>query len=855
VIGRTLAHYRITAAIGAGGMGEVYRASDTTLGRDVALKRLPEAFASDPERLARFEREARLLASLNHPNIAHVYGFEAAVLNDGSKARVLVMELVEGEDLAERLKRGPIPLDEALAIARQIAEALEEAHDKGIVHRDLKPANIKLAPDGKVKVLDFGLAKALAGDAAGGSTPELSQSPTLAHTGTAAGLILGTAAYMSPEQARGKAVDKKADIWAFGVVLWEMLTGRKLFEGETVSDVLAAVLKTVPELDLLPTGVPPRVRRLLGRCLQKDPKQRLHDIADARIELGEQEEVTRVAAGVAPPRGSAPLLPWAVAALAIAASAGWALFGSRQGASPPRALRVAVLPPTGTVSSGPIELSLDGRQLVFTAAGADGRARLYVRSLDSLELRALPGTEGAQAPFFSPDGRSVGFFAERKLKRIDLAGGPLFLVPASGGDSVPVTTLDASIQESTHRWPRFLPDGKHFLFMSRKTQPPGRLAVEVGSVDGRSRTRLAESSSGGAFAGGRIYFVREATLLTQAFDERTLAVSGEPVAVVEDVWRDASTDGLTAFSVAEDGTVAYRRGGLARSQLTWLDREGQRLGTVGPQAIIVGLSMSSDGRRALVAITDPARDLDGLFILDAATGMTTRVTFGSDNQTSGIYSPDGRSVVFARDSKGPFDLYRQEIGAPGDASPLVVSEVWKFPESWSRDGRFVSYTQSEPGKPRDIWILPMTGEARPFAFAQAPAEEWGAAFSPDGRFLAYVSDESGSPEVLVRAFPASPARWQVSTSGGTEPLWRGDGKELFYLDPERSLVAVPITLTAQGAEPGSGRPLFRMPGLRSQTQWVNNTYQVTADGERFLANVLIGQAESSPIVLQTGDRR
>jgi len=886
LIGRTLFHYRITAALGAGGMGEVYRATDTKLGRDVALKVLPEAFTSDPERLARFEREARLLASLNHANIAHLYGFDTATLEDGTSVHLLVMELAAGEDLALRLKRGPIPLDEAMAIAKQVAEALEEAHDKGIVHRDLKPANVKLTPDGKVKVLDFGLAKAWTGDSAGGmSSADLSQSPTLTHTGTVAGLILGTAAYMPPEQARGKAVDKKADIWAFGVVLFEMLTGRRLFEGETVSDVLAAVLKTEPDLAALPAGVPPRVRRLLGRCLRKDPKQRLHDIADARMELIEEEEAGTVTSGVGRPGGVGALLPWAVAVLAIMASAGWALLGGRQGAAPPRALKLAVLPPAGMVSSGPIDLSPDGRQLVFTAAGADGRARLYVRSLDALEARALPGTEGADAPFFSPDGRSVGFFAERKLKRVDLAGGPpreladapdhrggswgsqnlivfapegggpIFRVPASGGDVAPATTLDPTAQETSHRWPRFLPDGKRFLFMSRKPQPPGRLAVEVGSFEGGLRTRLVESNTGGAFARGQLYFVRETTLLAQALDDRTLALSGEPVPVAEDVWRNSTTAGLTAFSVAEDGTLAYRRGGRAIGQLTWLDRQGQRLGTVGPPAILGGVVLSPDDRRVLVHITDPVRATGPLFVLDAATGMTTRVTFGAGNQIRGLYSPDGRLIVFSSDSKGAFDLYRLEVGAAGEPSPLLVSGVWKFPESWSPDGRFVSYTQREPGKPGDIWILPMTGEARPFPFVQTPAEEFGPAFSPDGRFLAYVSDESGSPEVFIRTFPSSLAKWQVSTSGGARPVWRGDGKELFYLAPDRRLVAVPIALTAGGLEPGPARPLFQNAGLRFPTLEGAPPYDATADGQRFLANVLVAEAESSPIVLQTGAQR
>jgi len=737
-----------------------------------------------------------------------------------------------------------------------------------------------------VKVLDFGLAKAWSGDGTvGTSSADLSRSPTLAQTGTAAGLILGTAAYMSPEQARGKAVDKKADIWAFGVVLYEMLTGRRLFEGETLSDILAAVLKTVPDFTTLPAGVPPRVRRLLGRCLRKDPKERLHDIADARIELADEEDPAPAAPAVAPPRRAGSLVPWTVAALAIAAAAAWVLLAGRPGPATVPALKLAVLPPTGTVSSGPIDISPDGRRIAFTATGADGQTRLYVRDLDSLEPKALPGTEGADAPFFSPDGRSVAFFADKKLKRVDLAGGParelaeapehrggswgaqnvivfapeaggpIFRVAASGGAVAPVTALDAATQETSHRWPRFLADGKRFLFMSLKPKPPGRLAIEAGSLDGGQRTRLVESSTGGVVARGHLYFVRETTLLAQAFDSRTLAVQGDPAPVAEDVWRNLNTDGLTAFSLAADGTLAYRGGGLLERQLTWLDRQGRALGALGRPGILGSIDLSPDNRRVLAEIVDTARDTSALFVLDAATGMTMRVTFGAGNQTSGLYSPDGRHLVFSWDAQGAYDLFRKEVAGAGEPIPLLVSGVWKYPESWSPDGRFLSFTQSEPGQPRDIWILPMTGGAKPFPIAQTPAEESGSAFSPDGRFLAYVSDESGRPEVLVRTFPASTTKWQVSTGGGASPVWRGDGRELFYLTPDSTLVAVPIAATAGGLEPGTARPLFRNRDLPMRTGTGSAPYAATADGQRFLAILTVGEADSSPIVLQTGAPR
>ena len=417
-----------------------------------------------------------------------------------------------------------------------------------------------------------------------------------------------------------------------------------------------------------------------------------------------------------------------------------------------------------------------------------------------------------------------------------------------------MTKLDPAAQETSHRWPRFLPDGKRFLFMSRKPKPPGRLAVEVGSVDGEKRTRLVDSSTGGAFARGRLYFVRETTLLAQAFDSRTLAISGEPVPVAEDVWRNLTTDGLTAFSVAEDGTLVYRRSGLVKTQLTWFDRQGQAVGTVGPPAILGRMDLSLDDRRVLVDITDPTRDLSALFVLDAA-GLTTRLTLGAGNQSAGILSPDGRSVAFASDVKGAFDVYSQDIGSGAEPSPLLVNSVWKFPESWSPDGRFLSYTQSEPGKPRDIWILPMRGGGAPFPFVQTPAEEWGSAFSPDGRFIAYVSDESGRSEVFVRTFPSSASKWQVSSGGGASPMWRRDGKEVFYLAPDRSVVAVPIALTQGGLTSGTPKPLFRNAGLRLATIAGNTPFGVSADGRRFLAIVTVGEAEASPIVVQTGVQR
>ena len=904
--GTRLGPYEILAPLGAGGMGEVYRARDPRLAREVAIKVLPEEFFEGEERRLRFEREAKLLASLNHPGIAAIYSFEEIPSSSSSSSRhLLVMELVEGEDLAQRISAGPLPLEESLSCARQIAEALEAAHKKGIVHRDLKPANVKVTPDGKVKLLDFGLAKIFEGDPGRpGSGAGVTASPTLTARGTGAGVILGTAAYMSPEQARGKPVDKRTDVWAFGCVLYEMLAGKRAFDGETVSDALAAVLMKEPDWSALPPGTPERVKEILRKCLRRDAKLRLRDIGDARLDLEDLsaaaassssaqftfEEKSTVpgptAAGAeraSRERGPRKLLslylPWALAA-AFAAVAGWALLRGRPPAFQARALKVAVVPPAGTISSGPIDISPDGSQIAFTSAGPDGHTKLYVRSLDSLEPKVLPGTDDADAPFFAPDGRSIGFFAAGKLKRVDLAGGPareladapdhrggswgsqnlivfapegggtIFSIPASGGAAKPVTTFDPATAETSHRWPRFLPDGKRFLFMSRRPKPPGRLMVEAGSVDGGKRTRLVESSTGGVYARGRLYFVREETVLSQAFDLRTLAVSGEPAPAAENVWRNLNTDGLTAFSVAEDGTLAFRRGGILKSQLTWIDRQGRPLGTVGAPSVLGDMDLSRDDRRVLVDITDPVRDVSAVYVIDAAAA-TTRVTLGAGNQSAGLFSPDEKSFVFASDVKGAFDLYSREVGSGAEPTPLLVNSVWKFPEHFSPDGRFLSYTQSESGKPRDIWILPLKGGGAPFPFAQTPAEEWGSVFSPDGRFIAYVSDESGRSEVYVRTFPSSAAKWQVSTSGGTSPVFRRDAKELFYLAPDRTLVAVPITLAQGVLTAGTAKPLFRNSSLHLASVSGNTPYGVSADGQRILAIVTVGEAEASWIVVQT----
>ena len=880
MIGTRLGPYEITAAIGAGGMGEVFRARDTKLNREVAIKVLPAELAQDRERVARFRREAQVLASLNHPNIAAIYGLE-----ESGGVVALALELVEGEDLAERMKRGAIPVDEALAIAKQIAEGLEEAHEKGIVHRDLKPANVKVTKDGVVKVLDFGLAKAYESDAAEGG---VSQSPTMSRHMTQAGIILGTAAYMSPEQARGKPVDKRSDIWAFGVVLYEMLSGKRLFDGETVSDVLAAVLTREPSWAALPPTTPGSARRLLRQCLERNPKNRLHAIADARLALedslaGRADDASASGAAGAMQKSQQRAAWWQwLSGIALGATALAILERTLLAppvSAPAETLRLEVLPPEGTVSSGPFDLAPDGRRLVFAATDSDGARALYVRALDTLEARKLPGTEGADLPFFSPDGRSVGFFADKKVQRIDLAGGPpralapvsdprgaswgsagiivfapdgggpLFRIPESGGEPVAATRLDPAQQETSHRWPQFLPDGSRFVFLSRKPGDPP-LALELGSVDGKERLRLVEADSSARYAAGHLFFQRQTTLFSQRLDAARGALLDEPQPMAEDAWLDAFTDGLAAFAVASDGRLAYRRGGITTDRLTWLDRDGKNLRTVGEPGVIRGPTLSPDERRILVSSPGRGAGHARLLLVDDASSIETSLTARDREATSPLFSPDGSRVLFADDRKGAFDLYEMKVSEPGKDVLVLATPLWKYPESWSPDGRFVLYTEVDPASRANLWVLPRTGDAKPFSFLATAAAESVASFSPDGRFVAYTSDESGREEIYIQPFPATAVKWKVSSSGGFDAAWRGDGREVFYVAPDAQLMAVAVAQSASGLSFGVPRPLFRNPSRRASNFGPN--YAVSRDGQRFLVLEWPGKAIASSIVFVLG---
>ena len=873
MIGKTIGSHEVVAKLGEGGMGEVYRATDPKLKRQVAIKVLPASVAADTDRLARFQREAEVLAALNHPNIAAVYGLEET---DGIQA--LVMELVEGPTLAELIGRNPesprgLNLDEALPIARQIAEALEAAHDQGIIHRDLKPANIKIRPDGVVKVLDFGLAKAM--DPAGTSSADAMHSPTLTARATQAGMILGTAAYMAPEQARGRMVDRRADIWAFGAVLFEMLTGTRAFPGDDITDTLAAVVRAEPEWSLLPRDVSPTLRVYLQRCLQKDPKQRVGDLRDVRLALDGAFDVPAQPTALAPTAAPRGRLAWMIAAVATLAAAALAIPALRHLREAPPSMPPEIRTDIVAPGTGDFALSPDGRQLAFVAASG-GLPRLWLRSLSDATAQPLAGTEGAETPFWSPDNRSIAFFTGSALKRLDLGGGAprtiapgerflsgtwgaddvilyssgggskafvntLQRIPATGGAPTDVKLLGS---EMGYVGPSFLPDGRRFLFTA--VGRPDAAGIYLGTLDGPAPTRLAPDTSpalffpGGSGSAGWLVWVRTGALVAQRVDLTKPALTGEPVSVANDV-EFASTSSARL--------MAYRAGNAnAPRQFAWFDARGDQLETVGEPGSLFDFDVSPDGKS--VATTVRTADTADIWILEVVRGLRTRFTFGQATNWHPIWSPDGRSLAFASSRSGRMDLYKKAIdGAVGSEQLLYADDRDKRPDSWSPDGQYLLFASTDPKTKSDLWILPMLGEPKPFPFARTEFSEIQGAFSPDGRWIAYVSDESGSAEIYVAAFPGPGAKRLISTrqagSGqGGVPVWRRDGKEIFYIAPDRNLMAAAITVKGTTLEAGLPRVLFG-PILAVG----GRNYTVSADGKRFFTYTRPGLRTITPITL------
>jgi Tol biopolymer transport system component len=875
--GTKLGTYQVVAPIGAGGMGEVYQAHDTKLGRDVAIKVLPEAVAHDAERLARFQREAKTLASLNHPNIATIHGFEQS-----SGRSFLVMELVPGETLHGRVRReGAVPIEEALAVAKQIAEALEAAHEKGIIHRDLKPANVKVTPEGKVKVLDFGLAKAFADDT---STEDMGNSPTLSRAATMQGVILGTAGYMSPEQARGRAVDKRTDIWAFGCVLYEILTGNQAFHGEDITEILASVVKSEPDWTALPPNISPSIRVLLQRCLRKDRRQRTPDAAILRIEIEDAIAAPKDAAvtSAAPStKGWRERVAWAVAAGVLALTAiAFAIGFVLRAPKAPEAIRFFVSPPdtwtlmgAGTLTTGPISVSPDGHRIVFLAASADGKSMLWVRSLDTLSAQALAGTEGALRPFWSPDSRFVGFFVGGKLKKIDVSGGPpitlcdsqevlggtwnhqgvivfspaqnsaLQKVSAAGGVPTAATVLGQG-EAVGHRMPFFLPDGRHFLYRANKAGERGG-PVYVASLDSSERKLLMNSDSSNVlYTQGHLLFLRETTLMAQPFDPQRLALTGEAFPIAEQIQTQGNPP-AGVFSVSENGVLAYQTGSsLEGFKLTWFDRSGKQMGILGDPAIYGDLELAPDGKRASVSISEAGKGRN-IWIYDVARSLKTRYTFDAAIDGPSIWSPDGSRVVFTSNRKGHFDLYQNVSDGSGTEAPLLEDNFDKIPGSWSPDGRFILFTNAGGPTGTDLFVLPLTGDRKPVPFLNTQFNESYGRFSPDGRWVAYRSNESGVYEVYVAPFPGPGGKRQISTAGGNWPRWRGDGTEIFYFSLDNKVMVAAVNGKGSSFEVGAVKPLFDahvFTGLRYP-------YDVTADGQRFLLSTVPGQSSAAPITV------
>jgi len=860
--GTRLGLYEITAAIGAGGMGEVYRAKDTKLGRDVAIKVLPAAFAQDPERLARFEREARVLASLNHTNIAHVYGFESATLPDGSTAHFLAMEMVEGEDLAERLKRGAIPVDEAFAIGKQIAEGLEEAHEKGIVHRDLKPANIKLTPDGKVKVLDFGLAKAYSADSTGSGSPELSHSPTMTRQGTEAGMIMGTAAYMSPEQARGKTVDKRADIWAFGVVLYEMLTGTRLFKGETVSDTLAAVLMKDPDLSL----VPPQLRGLIGRCLDRDPRKRLRDIGDVWLLL-ESPKPPATAGSDAPGRRT---WVWALGALILGSAATWALIGSTGRGTATLPLVLVEPPPPGTRFVGAPLLSPDGRRLAMIAVDAAGATRLWTRDLGEATPHAVEGSEGANTaygvmgPFWSPDSRQIAFLAQGQVKRVTPGGGAaalvtaasprsgvwlkdgdlllampgegLMRVPAAGGSLRPANGFTTEAFRNLQiDGLDVSSDGRTLLF----TQFGGETGVYAVRLDGTSRHLLYPGEQSYAMFAGPDLIVRPDAnvLVAQHFNAADLSLVGESFPVAPNVGPDD-------FAGSANGALTYISGAAKLSQLTWFSRDGKVGGAAGPEGKYTEVSISRAGRYLGFSRTDAADGNTDIWLQALSGGAPSRLTSDPDVDHLFTISHDERDVAWEAHAKGVLNLMRRAADGSSAARQVRVWGKAGGPMDWSPDGRFVVYHSDDGAEGSHLWAVPMMGTGDPVRMTQPGFGGNEAQFSPDGRFLAFASRSTGASEVYVQRLDGikltgGPVR--VSESGGQWPQWRRDGAELYFLN--RGAVMAAEFHAAADRLVGAPRLLFTIAGVGAGPFGFRN-YAATPDGQRFVA--IVSGADPTP---------
>jgi eukaryotic-like serine/threonine-protein kinase len=899
--GARLGPYEILSALGAGGMGEVYRARDTRLNRTVALKVLPPALADDAQFRVRFEREGQAIAALAHPHICAVHdvGHEDGI-------QYLVLEYLDGETLSARLERGALSLDHALACAIQMADALDAAHRRGIVHRDLKPGNIMLVRSGgasappSAKLLDFGLAKTSAPVI---STSGLSMLPTTPPALTAQGTILGTIQYMAPEQIEGLEADARTDIFAFGAVLFEMLTGRPAFEGKTRAQLLGAILKDEPPpVSTLQPRVPKALDRMVSTCLAKDPDDRWQTARELLRELrwasDSGTENAATSAGASPAHGGRYIrrtgVAWAVAAglgIALVAASVVLVRHFRENAPLADVLQFSIPIPENAQLAGPpgggtggaaqLAVSPDGRQVAFVAV-AQNAFTLWLRPISTLAARQIPGTEGASFPFWSPDSRSVGFFAGGKLKKVQASGGPptilcdapagrggtwsrenvivfspdatsgLQRVSGAGGVPVAVTVLDTTYGETSHRWPSFLPDGRHFLYTGSvgpccPATKAGR--IKIAALDTKETVTLLQADSSSVYASGHVLFTREGTLMAQPFDVGSHRLASDAFPVAERVAAEGSRYG--SFSVSESGVLGYVHGAITGSaQLTWLDRTGKTLGTLGDPGTYMSVALSPDERRVAVGVMGGTPRNADIWTIDVGRGISSRLTFDPANEGFAVWSPDSARVAFDRASSEPSLRAKLASGTVTDEPLLTLAKEATSPllDDWSSDGRFIAY-DINMGSGLEVWILPLAGDRKPFPVVQGPRSHNRAAFAPDAHWIAYCSDESGLSQVYVQPFPATGGRFQVSKEGGIQPLWRGDGKELFFLALDGTLMAAPIETKPefQSASPQalfSSRSITITSGSTGRRQ-----YAVTRDGKRFLVITSERSLSGSPLTI------
>jgi serine/threonine protein kinase/Tol biopolymer transport system component len=852
----SLGPYEILSLLGAGGMGEVYRARDPRLGRVVAVKVLPSSLSADEKRLRRFEQEARAAGMLNHPNVLAIYDVGT---HEGSP--YLVSELLDGETLRARLEAGPIPLSKVFEYASQIAMGLAAAHDKGIVHRDLKPENLFLTRDGRVKILDFGLAKL--------TRPEMehrTDAPTLPRD-TDPGVAMGTVGYMSPEQVRGQEADARSDVFALGAIIYEMLSGRRAFRRDTPVETMNAILSEDPPEA---TDANPALTRLVRRCLEKRPEERFQSARDLAFALEALSGTS--GASVAQPRTEKrrrAIYAWLLAAAFAVGVLALSIVHFREPPPDRNRYQFGVLPPEGAIFGANREqgfaLSPDGRHLVFAASDATGRSLLYLRPLDASEARALPGTEGASYPFWSPDSRFVAFIASGKLKKIDIAGGPpqnlcdalrdrggtwnrdgvilfapdyngpLYRISASGGSPAPFTTLDASREETLHRWPYFLPDGEHFFYVVRSSNPE-HTGIYLGSLASGERRKLVSAFSSVAYVPPHLLYVRGTTLMAQPFDSSRLELSGEPSPVVE---RVGSFEGIgkASFSVSENGVLAHNARAMEDARSVWFDRVGNQLGAVAAPPE----SLSLDERKLAISRFDSQTGASDIWVVDLSRATTSRLTSNPAHEINPIWSPDGTRIVFSsnRLAGGGIDLFLKAT-AGGEEELLLRTGATNIATDWSVDGRFILYQALDARTKPDIWALPLEGRREPVALVQSPFSETDGRLSPDGRWLAYASDESGQPEIYVRPFLRPGESQLISRSGGRRPMWRGmDGRELFYVSPERRVMSASVESDSATFQASVPRQLF-------DELVFEDSYAVSRDGQRFLVNTVPPNA-SAPI--------